>query len=477
MLVVVLLGVGCVRPPPPSAGDEVFDQTVFIDPIGGLDRSDGLSERSPIQSFEGLRNLRPRTRVLIKRGSVMRVTGLKLRGGDETGWISWGAYGDAGVPKPILMGSIQVGTHGSVLDGGFRGILWPQQPNVDGGVEIAPGNLWFFDLDGTMTGWGWRKESLADVKNDGDWFFDGVNQQLLLRWTGPLPIVEASLNTTQLDFSGQNNVIVEDWDLRYFGGYAMRGHEANHVRVRRVDMSFGGGGTKTAQYVRLGNGFETTGNVDDVVVEQCRFHQLYDTAFDPQNVSGAATQRHLTFRDNLISRMGLAGMELWLRPAGTTLEDVTVTGNVFMNTGRGWGYEQHDHPGTVQLGADLFISRNEASTARITISGNTFHQSRAVLVSEFHEDAPLSRSLLRGLSLDDNTWSSVDSPAVVLFTGSVGADGKTELGESPTFATLAEWQRNALVPGKDARSVEGPAVALPVERTTVKRVGPFVFDP
>jgi hypothetical protein len=120
----------------------------------------------------------------------------------------------------------------------------------------------------------------------------------------------------------------------------------------------------------------------------------------------------------------------------------------------------------VQLGADLFI-----------ISGNTFHQSRAVLVSEFHEDAPLSRSLLRGLSLDDNTWSSVDSPAVVLFTGSVGADGKTELGESPTFATLAEWQRNALVPGKDGRSVEAPAVALPVERTTVKRVGSFAFDP
>jgi hypothetical protein len=458
----------CSCSPEPAPAEELFLRTWFIDPLAGDDANDGLSEATPKRSFDGLPSSSvAQTRVALKRGTVTRLKNrLKLRGGNAKGWASWGAYGDASLPKPIVVGSLAVSAADwSAPDSlGLRSLSW--EAGSGDGVERGPGNLWFFDAE-RLTGWGWRKQSRDLVLVEGDWFYEPSTHVVWLRWAGtPPPLTEVSLNLMPaLDFSGQSDLIIEDWDLRYLGGYALRGHASTHLRVRRVDVSYVGGGTKTGEYVRLGNGFETNGDVDDVVVEDCRFHEIFDTAFDPQNTGGASTQRHLTYRRNLISRMGLAGVELWMRPRGTVLEDVAVTDNVFMETGFGWGFEQHDHPGTAKVGAEVFISTNEAQTARISLTGNTFHHPRAMLAADFQQ----SRALVNGLTLDDNRWSGVGAPAVVLFAGA--------LETSPTFATLADWQANTLVPGKDAHSVEAEVTGLPHVRPVVTRFGPFALDP
>lgn len=176
-------------------------------------------------------------------------------------------------------------------------------------------------------------------------------------------------------------------------------------------------------------------------------------------------QRALTFRGNLISRMGLASFELWARPAGSRLEGVRIEGNTCLGAGRGWGYEQHDHAGQSKVGADLVIFENHAAVADLAVRGNVFSGGRLVLLAEFQEHQAATRALVRALDLGGNRWDPAPGrPAAVLFQGRVDAAGNPELGPSMVFARLEDWQRSTVVPGKDAGSIQAdPGFAAPLD--------------
>lgn len=459
---------GAVERLPPDDG--AFLRTWHLDPAGGDDRNDGGSPERPLRSLVALssRRLGAGTRVAIRRGSVLRLTAtVQLHGGNPDGWAAYGAYGDPRLPKPILLGSLGIAAAAWQVAGPGRWRLdWSDRIDcADGrradGVEQGPGNLWFFAGQGAeaaMTAWGWRRQHpLGPAATRGDWHYDPVERAITLAWPGPPPAwTEAAPNRTLLCYKGQSHLIVEDLDLRYAGGYVLAGHETAHLRLRRLDLSFSGGGTKNGAYVRLGNGIEVSGNTRDVVVEGCRLHQLYDTGIDPQNTGPVAVvQRGLTFRGNLISRMGLASFELWARPAGSRLEEVLIEDNTCLGAGRGWGYEQHDHAGQAKVGADLVIFENRAAAADVVVRGNVFSGGRLVLLAEFQERQAATRALVRALDLRDNLWDPAPgAPAAMLFQGRVDAAGNPDPGPSPVFARLADWQRSGEVPGKDAGSTQ-----------------------
>lgn len=281
---------------PPDDG--TFQRTWHLDPAAGDDRNDGASPERPLRTIAALsgRRLGAGVRVVIRRGSVLRLSAtMQLHGGTPAGWAGYGAYGDPSLPKPILLGSVGVGAAGWQAAGLGRWRLdWSAQIDcADGrgadGVEQGPGNLWFFDGQGAgaaMTAWGWRRQHpLGPAATRGDWHYDPATRVITLVWPGPPPAwTEAAPNRTMLSYKGQSHLIVEDLDLRYAGGYVFAGHQTAHLRLRRLDLSFSGGGTKNGAYVRLGNGIEVSGNTRDVVVEGCRLHQIYDTASIPRTL-------------------------------------------------------------------------------------------------------------------------------------------------------------------------------------------------
>ncbi|MCK6489290.1 MAG: hypothetical protein L6R48_13350 [Planctomycetes bacterium] len=491
---------------PPDDGS--FLRTWHLDPDGGDDRNDGGSPERPLRTLAALssRRLGAGTRVAIRRGSVLRLTAtVQLHGGNAAGWAAYGAYGEPRLPKPILLGSTGIAADAWQAAGPGRWRLdWSERIDcADGrradGVEQGPGNLWFFAGQGAeaaMTAWGWRRQhALAPAATRGDWHYDPAARAITLAWPGPPPAwSEAAPNRTLLSYKGQSHLIVEDLDLRYAGGYVFAGHETAHLRLRRLDLSFSGGGTKNGAYVRLGNGIEVAGNTRDVVVEGCRLHQIFDTGIDPQNTGPVAVvQRGLTFRGNLISRMGLASFELWARPAGSRLEGVLIEGNTCLGAGRGWGYEQHDHAGQSKVGADLVIFENQAAAADLAVRRNVFAGGRLVLLAEFQERQAATRALVRALELRDNLWDPAPgAPAAMLFQGRVDAAGNPDPGPSPVYSRLADWQRSTLVPGKDAGSIQGdpgfaaPRDALDQDRAWIlglpaaseqrpRRLGPFAL--
>jgi hypothetical protein len=418
-LAVVVAGACAPTPEPPQP--TTWATTWFIDPEGGDDANDGLSEQTPLRNFcrfdetgPGQLRVKPDSRLLVRRGTSLRLSATLALHGHDRGWVAYGAYG-AGA-RPILLGSAPVaGEEWTPPDAdGVRTLDWSRWlDGADGrsldGVEQGPGQLWFFDSqapDARMTAWGWRKKEPVGAQSErGDYWYDAAKRQVRLKWPDAAPaFTEAAINRGMLRPTGQRHLVIEDLDLRYGGNYAIQGHALAHVRLRRVDFSFIGGGTKSRvdgvdQYVRLGNAFEVFGDGEDVVVEQCRVHQAWDTGLDPQFVGPTTvTIRDLVFRDNLISYPGLAGFELWLRPdapATSTLAHVEVTNNTVLSAGRGWGYEQHDHPGTSKLGAAFFVNTSRGTARDVTVARNVVVAPRVVIRSEERRVGKECRRLCR----------------------------------------------------------------------------------
>jgi hypothetical protein len=178
------------------------------------------------------------------------------------------------------------------------------------------------------------------------------------------------------------------------------------------------------------------------------------------------------YRDNLVSRPGLAGVELWSKPAAARLERLRIEGNTFVDAGLGWGFAQHDTAANPQVGAAVLVGDNEARVDDLVFTRNRLIGGRHALVADGDPAHPGALALLAALQTRHDTWSNVGVPAVLLFRGRVLPDGTTDPGDSPTWDDLAAWQDNDVVPGQERGSIEDPALARPPERPAT-RFGTF----
>jgi len=197
-------------------------------------------------------------------------------------------------------------------------------------------------------------------------------------------------------------------------------------------MSYFGGGTKNGAYVRLGNGIEFTGDVNDATIEHCRVHQAFDSGFNPQNASVMpAVQENFSFKNNLVSFAGLAGFEILEKPVNSRLCNLVLENNTFLHSGRGWGCEQHDFPGSQPMGADIAFFQCSGASENISIHKNLFINPKVVLVSGYYDRA--IKSLLQGIHMDHNLWCTPGTTiAAILYISS--------LADSIIFSDLAAWQ-------------------------------------
>jgi hypothetical protein len=450
-LVLSLALVGCTAAPPPP--EDVFAESRFVDDVSGDDGADGTTPETAWRTLTKVNAFIPRTstRILFKRGGVWRGP-LTPHGGSATrGWVSYGAWGAATAPKPLFLGSDDLSE--GWLDLNLDGIwerTWDDDASLPSGdVVQGPGNLYFLDADGGVARWGFRKQTRAQLAQEGDFFFSPTERRLeLVARAQPGGRLEASRNRTWAEFSGQSFLIFEDLELRFGGGYAFRGHEATHLRFRRLDVSWTGGGTKTGQYVRLGNGVEFEGNVSDAVVEDSRFFQLYDTGVDCQATGPAVfVQKDIVFRRNIISRTGLGSFEFWGRGgAGSRFEDVRFENNTCLYAGGGWGFEQHDHVGQGQLGADVVVFENSAAVSGLVIRDNVFFTPRVGFFAEYQQRQAATRALVDGATLDFNLYAHPEKFVAVLYLG----DDPLLLPLSQKFTSVEGFRAT----GKEAHGLE-----------------------
>lgn len=378
---------------PSGEGKARMKNTYYIDSTNGRDSSDGLSPEKPWRTIEKVNSAKfsPGDSVLFRRDGVWREQ-LIAQSGDETGHITYGAYGKG--EKPLLLGSV---TRNKASDWNHEGgNIWANAPATltdDDLLSVDVGNL-ILDNEESVGIKVWNEE---DLDSQGQFWYDEDNYVLkIYSETNPAvhySDIECALRRHIIDEGGKSYVIYNNLDLRYGGAHGIGGGNTHHIIVRDCDLSYIGGGDQKGgdRTVRFGNGIEFWENAHDNLVEGCRLWEIYDAALTNQG-SRDNSQINIRYRNNIIWNCEYS-FEYWNRGEESTTRDIYFENNTCVNAGYGWGHGQRSDPN----GRHLMFYHNTARTSEFYVRRNIFYEATESCLR-------LGNDWSSDLSMDHNCW-------------------------------------------------------------------------
>ncbi len=163
--------------------------------------------------------------------------------------------------------------------------------------------------------------------------------------------VELAQHKFAFNGDGVSNVTVLNLDFRNFGDHAAHVFNCVNFTIKNCSFIFIGGtvdmsyGNWRKYDTRLGNAVENWNSCDGMVVENCFFDQVYDTAMTTQSNSDVSS-KNVTYRNNVVQNVWF-GVELWTT-SDVEFSGVDVSGNYFTKIGEGFTTQRPDKvdPGT-----------------------------------------------------------------------------------------------------------------------------------
>lgn len=305
--------------------------------------------------------------VLLQRGRLYRGQIIAVDG------VYYGAYGEG--DKPVIYGSIANYAEYEWVNVG--GNIWrlEHQFRWDAGfVAINNGEHI-----------GFNKRNKSDLKNDFDFWCDredGLKLYMYYSSDFNFESIEIGENVNIIDILvDSNDVVIENLSLRYGGSHGIRCRGNNkNITVRGCEVSFLGG-SYLVNYkdgtTRFGNGVEFWRGCQNILVESCWIHDIYDSGISHQGAE-KFVQRNITYRNNLIENCGMGSIEYWLSYRGEEIlnyaENIEYFNNIMRFAGYGFGGEQRpdkDKSAHIQSNGP-----NQNHYVNYTISGNIFYASK-----------------------------------------------------------------------------------------------------
>jgi hypothetical protein len=347
---------------------------------------------------------------------------------------------------------------GAVLS--FQPVAWKQMQR-DSSAELAVdvGNLLF---DGGQSV-GVKKWRLADLQQDGDYWYDGDTWQVkLYAQANPAQLhksIELALRRHIVDQSNRSYVVYEGLALQYGAAHGFGGGDTHHIIVRDCDVGWIGGGhqftTPEGRPVRFGNGIEFWGNAQDNLVEGCRLWEVYDAALTNQGSANDA-QVNITYRDNVIWNCEYS-FEYWNRGPESTTRNIRFVHNTCVDAGSGWGHRQRPD----RNGRHLMFYVNTAQTTGVCVEGNIFCDATDSCLR-------MDNDWTAGLTMDHNCWWQRTGVLAQFLRTPFPADQFTEFQKrtqrdlhsmvaEPAFVDAAQRDFR-LSPGSPARAAAGDGV-------------------
>lgn len=290
------------------------------------DSLDTLMEKSSLLSYGDA--------VLLERGKLFRGQIIAVSG------VYYGAYGEG--EKPII--------YGSIAD--FSKKEWVYMGENIWSLEHAfRWDVGFVSVNNSQY-IGFNKHKKSDLKKDFDFWCDREdNYRLYMYYSSDFSFdsIEIGENVNIIDIlENCSDVTVENLCLKYGGAHGIRCRQDNkNIIVRGCEISFLGG-AYLVNYkdgtTRYGNAVEFWRGCDNVLVEDCWIHNIYDSGISHQG-AGEFVQKNITYRRNLIEYCGMGAVEYWLAyPPGKKLlnyaENVDYSNNIMRYAGYGFGGEQ-----------------------------------------------------------------------------------------------------------------------------------------
>jgi hypothetical protein len=130
--------------------------------------------------------------------------------------------------------------------------------------------------------------------------------------------------------------------------------------------------------MRYGNGVECWAGSTRILVENCKFADIYDVAFTMQGPSPEYSWENVHMRDCEVVRCTQA-FEVWTRKCspGVGFKNCTFVRNRCIGTGYSWGYDVRPNK---EVAAPLLAYTMETDVCDILVKDNSFVNNRKYLI-------------------------------------------------------------------------------------------------
>ncbi len=351
--------------------------TYYIDNVNGLDTNDGLSENTPRKDYHSL-SLKGGDRVLFKCGSFIRAK-LDNVSGDIDNPITYSSYGQG--EKPTFCGSVDMTDKN----------MWTEVSKNIWKSNYLHSEACNFIFDGGKA-CGTLCWSFEDLKKQGDFFDNNFGYE-----NNAKPLSDdhavfmysvgnpgALFNSIECAVYGKrclanNGTGIVFEGLRFWGSgvHAIAsGSISRNLTVRECDFEFIGGNVWSKERkIRFGNAVECWNIAENILVENCKFADIYDSGVTHQGGKECVPAKNFIVRNNVFIKCGMAAYEQRdLLPLYAEFSN-----NVCIDAGEGFsklGEEmpRHSEIYPQPMGHHIFLWRIEKPTdnGKLVICDNTF---------------------------------------------------------------------------------------------------------
>ena len=340
----------------------------------GSDTNDGLTPQTPWQTIKKVNSsVSGGDTVCFRRGDIFFGQIRAPKKNDTDTKTIYTSYGEGTKPTVSQYKTARHDAWERFADGVWR-IDLTDVNKFNGNVTELDTNVGFMKVDGTIK----PKKYFELDKLEEQWDFYNDKQYVYVKSADDPSLlakdIKFACNIIHLPFV--DNLLVEDIIFIGSGSHGISG-TVNHATVRNCEFHELGGSELTTHFrpcVRYGNGLECWTDSSDVLVENCRFSNIYDVALTMQGNNVTRGWVNMTFRGNVIWNCQ-QGFEIWSNGEleNTGFQNCVFENNVCINSGYSWG---HAVRGNKHCSSHLLIYQTECPLCDVTVKNNTFYNAR-----------------------------------------------------------------------------------------------------
>ena len=340
----------------------------------GCDTNDGLTPATPWKTIrKSNETIVPGDTVCLHRGDTFYGAVLPPENTEGEAYTTYTAYGEGAKPVVSQFKISRSDSWEKHADGIWRLDLL-DTTKYTGNITEPDTNVGFIKVSGKIYG---RNSFGVDNLKD-DWDFCADDQYIYIRSeedpgkrSDDIRIACNIRSVTFADYLRVENIVFNGT-----GGHGIAGMIIRHAHIDNCEFHEIGGSLLDGfgNNTRYGNGIECWTDSEDVLIENCRFSQIYDVAFTMQGNEVTKGWRDITVR-NCVMWNNQQSFEVW---SDGNLPDTGFVNCVFENNtclyaGYGWSYDvRPDKENTCHL----LMYHLQCPLAGIEVRNNTFAGAR-----------------------------------------------------------------------------------------------------